>query len=308
MDMGWQIDLIGEFKADLRTRGMSEDTIETYPKYIKAFSAFVKGNLREVNEDLLVKYLEYLRKRKLEQSSIKRYYSALSTFYDFLVFKKYIATSPVTSTFRKHYLRSYKSHDAAQRRQCLSIEQAKTFVESILDPREKAVVVLLLKTGLRRKELSELDLKDVDMGNMTIHLKPTGKRSNEIVYFDEETANVLNRWLKRRKIANKNKEEALFLDRFGDRLSPEAINRMFTKHAIAVGLHDPESDRLQDRLSPHSCRHFFTTRMLEAGCPREYVQELRGDVGRAAVDIYYHIDKKKLQQAYLDCIPKLGIL
>jgi integrase/recombinase XerD len=301
-----QIGLIVEFEADLQTRGLCDDTVEQYPMHIRAFYGFVGGNLLGVNEEVLVNYLAHMRTNKVKQTSIKRYFTILSTFFDFLVFKKYIASSPVTPAFRKHYLKSYKRHDTEQRRQCITIRQAKTLIESILDPRERAVVVLLLKTGIRRKELSELDVTDVDIANKTIHIKPTGKRSNEVIYFDEETALVLNRWLKRR--VNKNKIPALFLDRFENRLSPIAINQIVIKHATAVGLHNPESKRLEDRLTPHSLRHFFTTRMLEAGCPREYVQELRGDTSQSAIDIYYHIDKTKLQKAYLDCVPQLGIL
>ena len=302
-----QITLIKEFSADLKVRGLSADTIELYPGYVKALYKFNHGNLLGVNEDVLGSYIEHLRTMKMKQTSINRYFSALNTFYKFLLYKKYISANPVAPV-KEHFLRQRKTHDTKQRRQCLSIEQAALLVNSIHDTRDKAVVVLLLKTGIRRKELSELDAKDIDMENKTIRLEPTGKRSNEIVYFDDETAYVLNRWFKRRDIINENDNPALFLDRFGRRLQTNPINVLFTKYATVVGLHNPDSNRLQERLSPHCCRHWFTTRMIEAGCPRQYVQELRGDAGRDAIDIYTHIDRNKLQQAYEDCIPKLGII
>lgn len=302
-----QIDLIDEFKTNLQTRGLSNDTIVQYPKYILTLYAFVDGDLLGVNEEDLVRYLAHLRK-KVKQTSIVRYFAVIGTFFDFLVFKKYITTSPVTPAFRKYYLRSYKSHDTTQRRQCISVQQAKILVQSILDPREKACVLLLLKTGVRRKELAELDLTDLDTENMTIHIRPTAKRSNETVYYDQETARVLDKWLKYREKMNKNKVAALFLDRFGNRLSSEAIYDIVTKHATAIGLNNFKSNRLEDHFSPHSCRHWFTTVLRDGGCPREYVEELRGDAGRSAIDIYYHIDKKKLQKAYLNCIPQLGIV
>lgn len=302
-----QIGLIDEFKENLQTRGLSKDAVIQYPRSIRTLYAFTKGNLLGVNEDVLVRYLAHLRK-KVKQVSIVHYFVVLGTFYDFLVFKKYITANPVTPAFRKYYLRSYKSHDTVQRRRIISVQQARTLIESILDPREKAVVLMLLKTGLRRTELSTLDLRDVDLESMTIHLKPTAKRSNETVYYDKEMATVLDKWLKYREGMNKNGIPVLFLDRFGNRLSSEAIYHIVSKHAIAVGLHDPKSNRLQDRFSAHSCRHFFTTMLRDGGCPREFVEELRGDVTRSAIDIYYHIDKKKLQKAYLDSIPQLGLV
>jgi integrase/recombinase XerD len=302
-----QIELIEEFKADLKTRGLSADSLRTYPGYVIDIFKFNHGDLLGVNEEILSKYLEHLRANHLKRTSIDRHFSALNTCYKFLIFKKYISVNPVASV-REHYLRKYKSHDASQRRQCITVDQAATLVNSIHDTRDKAIVVLLLKTGIRRKELSELDFRDVDMTNKVITLKPTAKRSNETVYFDDEAVYVLNRWLRRREQINIKNNRALFIDRYGNRISLDAINLLFKKHAISAGLHDPDSDRLQERLSPHSCRHWFTTRLFEAGCPREYIQELRGDVGRDAIDIYTHIDKKKLQQAYEDCIPKLGII
>jgi len=299
--------LISLFKADLQTRDLSPaTTIIQYPRYIRELSTFTGGNLLSVDEDILTRYLTHLRKR-VGPTSIKRYFSVLSSFFEFLVWKKYITSNPVLSV-RKHYLKAYKSHNAAQRRQCISIDQAKKLVKSILDPKERVILVLLLKTGMRRKELSELDINNIDLPNLTIHIKPTRKRSNEIVYFDEETAFIIGKWLKIREKENKNKIDALFFNRFGNRLSVMAINRIVEKHAIANGLHDPSSPRLEDRFSPHSCRHWFTTVMIDAGCPRQYVQELRGDVGREAIDGYYHLNPKTLKESYLACIPKFGLM
>jgi integrase/recombinase XerD len=210
--------------------------------------------------------------------------------------------------FRRLYLKSHKRHDVAQRRQCPTVEQAKLLVQSILDPKELAVVVLLLKTGMRRHELSELNVESLDLKNMIIHVQPTGKRSNEILYYDLETSIVLERWLKVREKLNKNKLDALFLDHFGNRLSGEAIYKIVIKHATAVGLHDPNSKRLDKRLTAHSLRHYFSTRMREAGMSREYVMELRGDSTHDAIDAYIHIDKKKLQEDYLALVPPLDLI
>jgi integrase/recombinase XerD len=77
--------------------------------------------------------------------------------------------------------------------------------------------------------------------------------------------------------------------------------------AERIGLHDPNSERMEDHFSPHCCRHWFTTHLRRAGMPREFIQELRGDVRREAIDIYDHIDKKELRESYLAHIPQLGI-
>jgi integrase/recombinase XerD len=301
-----QVELIEQFRADLTLRGLSRDTVLQYPWYVRALFEFNDGDLLGVNDKILGRYLYHLKERDLGLPTIKRYFVGLSTFYEFLTYKKYIGANPVTPV-RRHYMNAYKNHDASQRRKCISLEEARLLVNSILDPKEKAVTLLLLKTGIRRRELSTLNLSDVDMENMTIRLRPTGKGSNEVVYFDEETAKILNKWLIRRERLNKNKIAALFLDKYGNRLSADAVNHVVTKHAKVTGLHNLKSDQLCDRFGPHACRHWFTTVLIEAGMPREYVKELRGDAKHDAVDIYNHIDRRKLQKSYLDCIPQLGL-
>jgi site-specific recombinase XerD len=300
--------IIDEFREHLETRDLSDDVIQQYPVYIKALSTYVEGDLLGINEDVLVRYIAHLKKNKVKPSSIRRYFAVFNTFFEFLVFKKYITVNPITPMFKKLYLKSRKSHDVSQRRQCPTVEQVRLLVQGILDPKELAVVVLLAKTGMLRHEVSELDVSNLDLKEMVIHVQPTGKRSNEILYYDLETSIVLDRWLCLREKLNKKKIKALFLDHSGNRLSGEAINEIVVKHAIAVGLHDPTSKQLNKRLTAHSLRHYFSTRMGEAGMPRNFVMELRGDSPHDAIDLYTHIDKKELQQSYLDYAPELGLI
>jgi integrase/recombinase XerD len=104
-----------------------------------------------------------------------------------------------------------------------------------------------------------------------------------------------------------NGSKALFLNSKGDRLERTGISHMVVKTAERIGLHDPNSERMEDHFSPHCCRHWFTTHLRRAGMPREFIQELRGDVRREAIDIYDHIDKKEVKESYMAHIPQLGI-
>jgi integrase/recombinase XerD len=64
---------------------------------------------------------------------------------------------------------------------------------------------------------------------------------------------------------------------------------------------------MEDHFSAHCTRHFFTTHLMRAGMTREFILELRGDVRREAIDIYYHVDMEELRRSYLAHIPQLGI-
>jgi len=72
-------------------------------------------------------------------------------------------------------------------------------VATTFSTRDKAIILLLLKTGIRLGELTALDVSDVDMEGMTILLKAARKRSNRIVFFDSEAQAALRRWLSFRK-------------------------------------------------------------------------------------------------------------
>jgi integrase/recombinase XerD len=102
-------------------------------------------------------------------------------------------------------------------------------------------------------------------------------------------------------------KKILFLEERGKRLSGNAIYRIVTKYAERLGYHDPSSDKIEDHLSPHCLRHFFTTEMRRAGTKREFIQELRGDIRKGAVDIYDHIDLKELRESYLACVSQFGV-
>jgi integrase/recombinase XerD len=152
-----------------------------------------------------------------------------------------------------------------------------------------------------------LDVNDVDLDKGEIHLKQTRKRSNRVLYIDDEAIATLSKWLVSRKNRRGSEGPALFISKTGSRMKKAAIERMVEKHAKRVGLHESQSKKLEDRFTPHCCRHWFVTHLLRAGMSRDFVKELRGDTHGEAIDIYNHIDKKELRESYLAHIPQLGI-
>lgn len=179
-------------------------------------------------------------------------------------------------------------------------------VHGTLNVRNRAIILVLAKTGVRRNELVKIDLSHIDWDEQSIRLRDSAKRTNTLVFFDGECTRALDRWRQARE-AMKPTTDALFTNQHGGRLKRNGIYEAVTKHAEQVGLHDPESNDLQERFTPHCCRHWFTTHLRRSGMPREFIQELRGDTRGDAIDIYDHIDRKELRESYLAHIPTLGI-
>lgn len=305
--------LIQGFVEDCKLRGLSSESIRSYRSNLKIVCRrlnSVEYSLLDLDRTVLKRVLRYLREeRQVSSKTVDNYFCALSSFYHYLVYEGLAETNPVLP-FRKRYLNQYKKpvNNPRSHRKLLSVEQMAMLVNSILNPRDKAIVTLLAKTGIRRGELIDIELDDVDWVEQSIMLKPKPKRSNRLVFFDDEGARILKRWLRaRRNYDIKPGCGALFVGEHGGRLKRHGVYYAVTKHAEKAGLHNPDSDRMEDHFTPHCCRHWFTTHLRRNGIRREFLKELRGDSRGEAVDIYDHIDRKELRRAYLAAIPELGI-
>lgn len=302
------MDLVQDFLGDCRLRGMSPTTVVHYGYCLNSFCQYLDqrgSDILQVERDILRGYIDHLRREGKSSKTLENIFSVLSSFFDYLVYENWMDSNPVLPV-RKRYLRNYKDNGDSHTRKLISVEEMARMIIATLDPRDQAILILLAKTGIRRNELITLDVSDVDLIENKIRLKPTAKRSNRTVFIDDEAAFILRKWLRIRKDM-KTASPALFIGHRSGRLERHGIYDIVIEAAKRVGLHDPTSDRMEDHFSPHCCRHWFTTHLRRAGMAREFIQELRGDARREAIDIYDHIDEKELKEAYLACIPRLGI-
>lgn len=300
--------VISAYRKDCELRGFAPNTIKNYLMFIGLYRSFLdkqKKDILQPDKEALKSYLAYLRERGSKPKTIDQAFSALHSFYDFLIELNKIDSNPVDHV-RKRYLRKFKHHSLASQRQCLSVQEASRLINSIMDTRDKTILLLLFKSGIRVHELVELDVSDIDMNNFKIVLKPTPKRSNRIIFFDEEMAEQLSFWLALRE-KRSNGNPALFIAPVNKRINRDTIRKKTEQYAARVGLHNPRSERIEDKFTPHCARHFFTTHLIRSGMPRDYVKDLRGDARGEAIDIYNHIDQKALRESYLAHIPQLGI-
>ena len=305
--------LIEDFLRDCKTRRMSLHTIESYHSSLNLLYRFISERgygFLNLDRRICTDYIDYLNEEGMSFSTMKNRFSTFNSFYDFL---KYIGKvkDNIVKDVCKRYLTKYKENNVG-RRKIISVEDMARFINMIPDIRDKAIVLLFAKTGIRRRELISIDIDDINWEDMSITLKPTNKRSNRVVYFDYETRGVLKRWIRKREMISDPGNRALFTSYINRkrRLNRNGVGYIFVKWAVVAGLHDPCSDRVEDHFTPHCCRHWFTTFLSNGGegMSREFIKELRGDVNRDAMDFYNHIDHEKLRRSYLVHIPQLGII
>ncbi len=308
-------EFLEEFVEDVKIRGWSEWPIKSCQYSANMFFDQTGKSCLEVEITDLKKFLTFLRsrpghkgKKQVSPLTIKKHFDNLASFFEYLEFEEYIVRSPVPK-FRRRYLSNLiKNGGNSPRRQLISVEQMGNLINSILDPQEKAIVSLLAKTGVRVAELIAIDIDDVDWTRFSIKLKPTGKRSNLVIYFDNECGKVLRSWLNVRGEFVSESEPALFVNtKKGKRVTHRIINLLVKTHAEKMGFHEDDAPDLSKRFTPHCCRHWFTTHLRRAGMPREYIKELRGDSRNETMDIYDHIDEEELRRSYIAHIPQLGL-
>ena len=305
------MNLIDEYIADCEMRALSPETIRSARSNLRILSRFIDKDgvtFEKVDKDSLRHILSYLRDQRIVGLKTQtQYFGFLSSFYDYLVYEGKVQGNPVPP-FRKRYLKSYKNGETPSQRKQITLEEMGQLISSTLSIRDKALMTVLAKTGVRRNELISMDVADVDFPLGRIKLKRKKKRSNLYVYFDEECAVLLSRWLRVRDQYANLGEDGLFVGYMGARIGRNMVYRVVTDNAKRAGYFDLTSDRLEDHFSPHCFRHWFTTNLRRFGLSREFLKELRGDSRREAVDIYDHIDHDELRKAYLAAIPRLGIV
>jgi integrase/recombinase XerD len=250
-------------------------------------------------------HVDELRIKGDKTKTIRLHLAAISSFYEYLIFEEIVQGNPAREVRKR--LQRYKTDGECETHKLISVEEAATLVRSLVDIRDKTMILLLLKTGVRKGEMVSLDTTDINWQNHSIMLKPIKKRSNRMVFFDEEMAHYLRRWLEVRSLRRGSDGPALFLSTRGTRLQRGGLDHIVRHGALQAGLHDLGSERLDQHFSPHTCRHWFTSHLMRAGMKREYVQWLRGDAIKEAVDIYFHISPEDVRKQYLAYMPQLGV-
>jgi site-specific recombinase XerD len=307
--VGENLTYLDSWAKDAQTRGLQEPTIDGYRRNLRAYAAHLGPlSILPIGVPQLTSYMDHLKAtRGLVGKQLAPHVSALASLYDYLASEAIIPTNPVPA-FRRRFLavplrEAHKKRLA--RRQLLSVDHMRLLVHSISDLRDRCILVILVKTGVRSGELVAIDVGDIDWKNQSITLKPFPKRTNTLVFFDDETEFLLKTWLAIRKTWLDDPNGPLFVAETG-RLPKAKVGHIISRAARRLGLHNPKGD-LKARFTPHACRHWFSTHLRRAGMEAEFIQFMRGDSPGRTLDTYLHIDWEEVRHDYLKRIPQLGL-
>lgn len=166
--------------------------------------------------------------------------------------------------------------------------------------RDRAILELLYCTGMRVSELAAMDLNDLEMDEDFTRVKGKGNKQR-LVPVGSKAKDSLKHYItcSRPYLKTKNhnnQENALFLNKYGTRLSVRSVRNILNKYVDQVAINQ--------KVSPHTLRHSFATHMLNAGADLRSVQELLGHVKLSTTQIYTHLTKDKIKTIHSDTHPR----
>ncbi|MGQ3414002.1 tyrosine-type recombinase/integrase [Natrinema sp. LN54] len=331
-------DPIEYFLDDQRYHGKSDRTLEAYERVLRQFEAFVRERfdadaVGAAERRECMAWIHSLR-GEFESSTIASYASYLNRFYDYMTRVGVFDANPMALVMEE----MSESIDTNPTRRDLSVGEMRSFLGSIDHPLERAVIVTLLKTGMRVGELCNLDLRDLHLESVQAELdcewsprvglerRPSSlfvssepargtavngeertasnkRKRDTVVPVDAELQRALLEWLAIRPDAI-SPARPLFLDTrdsWGERIEPSDVRYIVEKHARDYGWYRTGGGT-QENVTPHYFRHFFTTHLRDRTGDRGIVQYLRGDVAGDVIDTYTHNWGDRVRETYLENI------
>ncbi len=292
---------IGFLRAE---RNYSENTVLAYRRDLRQFFGFLRERLDSTDYKTIGRlemraFISELQSNGNVSTTIARKLSAVRAFYNYLTKQGILKTNPLTSLFSvkvKKGLPDFLSHSKLEK----LLES--DFPDSFQGKRDKALLEVFYSTGMRLSEVANLNLEDVDSSAMTVRFRAKGGKYRILPIGSKALKSLKNYYTYRQLHLEKSREagketdpRAIFLNRFGRRLSTRNMRNLVKKHLGKV------SDN--PRVSPHTLRHSFATAMLEAGADLKAVQELLGHSTLSVTQKYTHVTTKRLKRIYKQAHP-----
>ncbi|WP_179338275.1 tyrosine-type recombinase/integrase [Winogradskyella ludwigii] len=277
----------------------SKHTVVAYTRDISNFQDFLNKhhdseNVTNVGYSEIRQWIVELVDSDISNRTINRKVSSLNTYYKFLLKTEDIQVNP---------LKQHKALKVGKKVQLpFSEQELRTVLENSIEvidfetARDQLIIELFYATGIRRIELVDLKLLDVDKSNNQI--KVLGKRKKErYIPLIESLSKSLNRYLDyRNNLAVIENHNVLFLTKKGlkiyEKLVYRIINRYFSEASTKA------------KCSPHVLRHSFATHLLNQGADLNAVKELLGHTSLAATQVYTHNSITELKKVYAKSHPR----
>lgn len=280
-------------------KGASEHTLKNYSRDLADLCTYLEesaiDDISGADFFILRGFVAMLYEKGLAKSTIERKIACLKSFFAFLQKRNHIDDNPArVLKFPKKEEKAFKVFNIDS---ILALLDAPD--QSVASGmRDSLLLELMYGTGVRVSELVGLNLSDVDFSGMRILVRGKGKKER-IVPIAEMHMNLLNDYLDAKPdicTGYLPDNEAIFINKFGSRLTDRSVRRIVEKYLKIAGL--PMD------FSPHSFRHSYATHLLEGGADLRTIQTLLGHESLTTTQKYTHLNLTELLRVYDATHPK----
>ncbi|MCP1134264.1 tyrosine-type recombinase/integrase [Paenibacillus polysaccharolyticus] len=274
-------------------RNLSHKSIRAYLSDLNRLVIWLDSHvLHEVTRDNLRKYLEQLTSEQtLKDSTIKRKYICFKAFFNYLVQNGNLKESPIDGYGKKFKTarRIPKTLSVNEIEKLLNapeehMKQLHTIFRKRINLRNAAIIELLYVIGIRIGELVSIDIEHIDLEERTVLIFGKGRKERLLYISSEEVIQKIKSWLQVRENFEP-QSDALFLNKYGHRLSIYSIEDIFSKFR--------DMSKVSKNSTPHYLRHSFATHLLNNGADLRSVQEILGHTNVSTTQIYTEVSVER---------------
>ena len=267
----------------------SVNTLESYKNDVQGFLTFLKKNGTPINNDLNYSFIRQwiveLSENKISPITINRKTSSLKSYFNFLIRTGCINKSPLKG--HRNLKTKSKIVEPFTDKEKEKIFQ--NFTNDGINDRDQLVIEVLYSTGIRREELINIKVSDINFENQLIKVK--GKRNKErLVPILPTLENSIKKYL------SKNSSKYLFFSKDGSKISKSTVYRIINRYFRKVST--------KAKLSPHVLRHTFATHLLNNGADINSIKEILGHSSLSSTQIYTKIKMPKIISDYKKSHPR----
>ena len=275
----------------------SSNTIEAYRNDLNVFSRFLTdefevNNINNTNYSYVRSWIVDLVNKGISNRSINRKITSLNSYFKFILKIGLINENPLTN--HKALKTQKKIQLPFSENEMSNVLDLDNFEDNFTGARDRLIIDLFYTTGIRRIELSQLMISDVNINNK--HIKVLGKRNKErIIPLIDSTINILNKYLLFREEL-KSDDTFLFITKKGKQVYEKLIYRIINKYFDTIST--------KVKKSPHIIRHSFATHLLNNGADLNSVKDLLGHSSLAATQVYTNRSIDEIKKVFAKSHPR----
>jgi len=263
--------------------------VRSYLNNLKQFVVWVDEPIESVTHHKIGSYIDYMLAKRSAPKTINCHLISIRRFYDFLRLEEdFDIANPVRKGCHLRQGRPLPKH--------LKDEEVKRLLSVVDNLRDRAIIMLMLRSGLRVGEVVNLTLRDFDWTLRRLYIRNGKGAKDRAVCFSADTYRALSKYIENRPICRAKKLFLVERGRYKNKpLSVRGVQKRMEAYARAAGLD----------ASCHHLRHTMATQLLNADADLVTIQDLLGHARIKTTQRYCKVSNLKVQRDYFKAMERL---